>query len=147
MAIDLRWKVPETNKLWVSWKRVNRLGDGKVELIDVEFTGPVTQDYAQLEQTGSIRLDFTNHFIVRVDEFYIVELSWASVKTQELGSIKFDNVLLHDENVGLLDKIKDNDKLLIDCTNQTEEERQAGNYLMVYPSMLYDSLNAPYDFS
>jgi len=147
MSIDLRWKVQESNKLWVTWNKVDRVGNGKVELIDVEFTGPVTQDYVELEQAGSLRLDFTNHFIVRVEEFYIVELSWDAVKIQETGSIKFDKIILHDENVGLLDKIKDTDKLLIDCTDQTEEERQAGNYLMVYPSMLYDSLNEPYDFS
>ena len=146
MTVDLRWEVPEANQLWVTWDKVAKIGNGKVELINAEFTGPVTHDYIELEQIGNLKLDFTNHFIIVIDGFYIVELSWDSVKSQEVGSIKFDKIILHDENVGLLDKIKDVDKLLVDCTDQTDTERGEGNYKMVYGAMLYDELNQSYDF-
>ena len=144
---DLRFKVQEKNKLWVKWSEIGKIGNGKVDLKNVQFYGPVTQDYLPLEEKGEIKLDFTNHFLFIVPSYYIVEMSWEAVKSQEQGSIKFDKVTLHDENVGLLNKIKDNDLLLIDCGGHTEEERQSGNYRMVYDCMLYKEGKDPYDFS
>lgn len=145
--MDLKYTVPETNQLWIKWKSINKIGNGRVDLQDAEFYGPVTQDYLPLEDTGTLRLDLTHHFLFRIDEYYIVEISWESVKTQEQGSIKFDKITINDENVGLLDKIKEKDLLLIDCSGHTEEERAAGNYKMVYEAMLYNETGAPYDFS
>ena len=145
--VDLRWKVPEKNQLWAKWDKVNKIGDGKVELLNVEFYGPVTQDYLPLEQSGSIRLDFTNHFVLLIPSFYIVDLSWESVKSQEMGSIKFQKIILDDQNVGLLNKIKSNDLLLVDCTGHTDNERAEGNYKMVYETMLYKEGKEPYDFT
>lgn len=147
MIIDLNKKILNKNKLWVKWKTVDRIGDGRIQLNNVEMYGPVTQDYIPLEPKGELRLDFTNHFILRLDNYYIVSLTWESVKSQEQGSIKFKKVTLEDKNVGLLDKIKNSDLLLIDCGDHTELKRNTGQFKMVYPSMLFNELQQPYDFS
>ena len=145
--MDLKFSVSEKNKLWARWKRVSRTGDGRVSLHDMEFYGPVTQDYFPLEEKGNLRLDFTNHFLFRIEEYYIVQLSWEGIVSQEQGLVKFKKVTLDDQSVGLLDKIKDNDLLLIDCSGHTDKDRSSGNYRLVYHSMLYDETGAPYDFS
>lgn len=145
--MDLRYKVIEKNKLWLRWSNVSKVGDGRIELLSAEMFGPVTQDYLPLEQKAELKLDFTNHFLLLVPSFYIVELSWESIRSQEVGSIKFDKIILHDQNVGLMDKIKSDDLLLIDCTGHTEEDISAGNYKLVFDTMLYKEGKEPYDFT
>jgi len=147
MSLNLDLTVLEKNKLWLRWARVEKPGDGTVILHKAEFYGPVTKDYVKLPESDFIKLDFTNHFLLKIADYYTVELAWDKIVSQEEGLVKFNKLTLKDENVGLLNKIKPTDKLLVDCSDHTTEQRQSGYYKMAYPAMLYNEQNEIYDFS
>lgn len=141
--------ISEKNKLWLKWKKTFRVGDGRIELSNAELYGPVTHDYVKVPDDDFINLDFTNHFLIRpdLDNYYVVKLSWDKVGSQEVGSIKFDKLVLEDVNVGLMDKLQDSDLLLIDCKDQTDVRRQAGYYKMNYDAYLCNSSGEAYEFT
>jgi len=147
MKIDLRWKVPTKNQMWLRWKKVVNDGSGKITLKDAEFFGPVLEDCEKMEQSGFIRLDLTKHFILIIPKPYIIELKWSKIVSQDTEKIVFEEIVLEDGDIGLLNKLKTRDLLLLDCTGHTTEEEARGKYRAAYNAMLYNESLTPYDFS
>jgi hypothetical protein len=147
MNIDLRWKIPQPNQLWLSWKEAHLEGDGRVLLKKAFFHGPVLKDYLALEEAGHIYLDFTKHFIVLIPRPYVVKVEWKGILNQGPGGVYFKKVIIEDTTLGHLNKVKNSDSILLDCSGHTVENESAGNHIAAYAAMLYNELSEPYSFN
>lgn len=147
MAVDLRWKVPKTNQLWLKWKSIVHKGNGTIELKFPEFYGPVLSDCIPIEESGYILLDLTKHFIVLIPEPYEIRLNWNKKLSQDNQKATFDKIILEDGKLGLLSLLKNNDEILIDCSNHTTEKWDKGQYKLNFPAMAYNEFKEPYDLS
>ena len=146
MAIDLQLTAPESNQMWIKWKKVEREGSGVVKLKKAEFYGPVLSDCDPIEDSGFIRLDLTKHFIILIPRPYIVELKWDKLLSQTRSSVKFEEIILTDTEMGHLPKLTDKDRILLDCSDHTTEKMSEGVYKFAFEAMLYKETLEPYDF-
>lgn len=142
-----KWNIPKTNQLWISWKAVRAESDGSVLLLESEFSGPVLSDSEKIEETGHIFLDFTSHFVVLIQEPYILKLSWNKCLTQDTQRAKFDYLKIEKDPLGWFSKLKNISKILLDCTGHTTEDRARGLIKPAFTAILYKEDNTPYDFS
>lgn len=148
VKIDLRWKVPAKNQLWLKWDSAIKEGDGTVKLKNAEFYGPVLSDCAPIEPAGHINIDLTKHLVLLIPSPYIVKLSWSSLLSQDSISAKFSEMLLEDKTLGhLSNKLTDRDCILLDATGHTTEEEAKGKYKTSFDGMIYNENKDPYDFS
>lgn len=147
MVIDLRWKVPSSNQLWIRWKSIERVGNGIIKLKSPEFFGPVFADCTPLEESGSIFADLTKHFIVHIPKPYIVKITWNKKLTQDLQKATFDEITLEDSELGHLSKLSERDLILLDGTDHTTEQEARGYYKVAFDAMLYKETLEAYDFS
>lgn len=147
MKIDLRWAVKKTNQLWIKWQSVEKVGNGLVKLKNAKFFGPVMVDCVKIEESGSIFIDLTKHFIVMIPTPYIVKLTWNKLLSQDSQEAVFDEILVEDKSLGHLNKLKDTDLILMDCSGHTTEEEAKGNYKTTYQAMVYKETMESYNFS
>lgn len=147
VKIDLRWKVPQKNQLWLKWKSIEKLPNGTLKLKNPEFFGPVLQDCIAIDQKGTIRLDLTKHLIVITPSPYLINLSWENLISQDTERATFDYMLLEDGALGLLNRLQNRDLILVDCTGHTTEEEAKGRYKTAFNAMVYRESMEPYDFS
>jgi len=147
MTIDLRWKVPKPNQLWLKWKSVEHKGDGTIVLNSPKFYGPVLADCLPIDETGYIILDLTKHFIVLIPEPYEIVLKWDKKLGQTTASAWFNKMTIEDNRLGLLKLLKKSDEILIDCSDHTTEKWEKGKYKLTFPSMVYQDGSEPYDLS
>lgn len=144
--IDLRWKVPKNNQLWLKWKSLITLPDGTIKLKGAEFYGAVLQDCEPLEVSGTINLDLTKHLIVLTPVPYIVEIKWNKLLSQDTQKATFDVITIKDSRLGMLNKLTNRDLILIDCTGHTTEEEAKGRYKSAFQAMIYKETLEPYAF-
>jgi hypothetical protein len=147
MKIDLRWSVKKANQLWIKWDSIELTGDGLVRLKNAKFFGPVMSDCAKIQESGSIYIDLTKHFIVLIPTPYIVKLTWIGVKSQDSKEAIFGELIVEDKSLGHLNKLKNTDLILLDCSGHTVEEESRGNYKSTYQAMVYKESMDSYDFS
>jgi len=145
--IDLRWRVPEKNQLWLKWKTLTKQPDGTVKLKGAEFYGPVLQDCVAIEKSGFIRLDLTKHLIVITPSPYIVEVSWDNLISQSSDKAVFNEMIIKDSSLGMLNRLSKRDLILIDCTSHTTEEEARGRHKMAFHAMIYKETMEPYAFT
>lgn len=147
VKIDLRWKVPKKNQLWLKWGSVSREGNGIIKLKDAEFFGPVLSDCEPIEHKGFINIDLTKHFVLLIPAPYIVKLSWDSLVCQDHTSAKFLEMVIEDKTLGHLDnKLSSKDFILLDATGHTTEDESKGKYKYSFEGMVYNSSMEPYNF-
>jgi len=148
MKIDLRWKVPKSNQLWLKWDKVEKQGNGLVNLINPVFYGDVLSDCDPIEKSGFINIDLTKHFIIQIPGPYIIKLSWDNLTSQDGSKATFDKMTIEDSLLGQLDnKLSDRDLLLLDATGHRTEEEAKGRYKHSFQGMLYNDAMEAYDFS
>ena len=147
MSIDLSKKVSSFNQLWLRWERVVHHGNGIITLVNPIFFGPVLDDCDPMEPSGHIQLDLTNHYLLIIPRPYYVKLEWEGFISQDKKEIKFKKITLHDSDLGKLSLLKDGNKILLDCTDQTSEARQEGRFKVAFDAMVFNSLGQPYDFT
>ena len=147
MVADLTKKVSVKNHLWLEWKSLEHLGDGKIQLNSPHFYGPVLQDCEPLDATGMIRLDLTPHFMLILPKPYFVELSWSKLLSQDSQKVTFDVMTIQDQELGKLSILKNKDKLFINCTDQTTEAQEKGVFKAAFEIMAFNSLGEPYDLT
>lgn len=147
MVADLTKKVSVTNHLWLKWKSIEHLGDGKIQLNKPYFYGPVLQDCEPMESKGMIRLDLTPHFMLILPKPYFVELSWDNLISQDSQKVTFDKMSIQDQDLGKLAILKNEDKIFLNCTDQTTEAQQRGVFKAAFEIMVFNSLGQPYDLS
>jgi hypothetical protein len=146
MKIDLRWKIPQKNQLWLRWKSVTKEGDGTIKLIGAEFFGPVLQDCVAIEPAGSIRLDLTKHLIIITPQPYLINVKWDALVSQDSEKAVFKELVLEDSALGLLNRLTARDLILIDCTGHTTEQEAKGRFMAAFSAMIYKETMEPYDF-
>ena len=142
----LKNKILHMSSLWLKWKKIINTGSGLVELSDIELTGPVLSDCLKLEINGYLLLDLTLHFIIIIPEPYIVKLEWEGLVSQTENEVKIKKIILHDGKLGLLNKLKKKDKILIDCAGHHTDDENRGKYRTTYTSILFNEFGEPYDF-
>jgi hypothetical protein len=145
--MDLKWRVREASQLWLKWKDVSHLGDGKIELKSPSFYGPVLSDCLPLDERGQIPLDLTKHFIVLIPQPYIITLMWDKKLSQTTTEVKFNKITILDSNLGLLSILKARDEILIDCSDHTTENIQKKKYKVNFSAMVYNEFKQPYDLT
>lgn len=147
MKVDLRWKVPNSNQLWVRWKKIEKTGNGIIKLKNPEFFGSVFSDCVPLDESGSIFIDLTKHFIVLIPKPYTIKMTWNKKISQDNQKCVFDEITLEDTELGHLSKLSDKDLILLDATDHTTEQEARGYYKVAFDGMLYKETLEPYDFS
>jgi len=135
------------NQLWLRWSKIEHLGDGKIKVKNPEFYGPVMSDCVEMEDTGSIRLDLTNHFLLILPKPYIVRLEWTGKISQNEKKAVFTEAILHDTDLGNLNLLRNKYQILIDCENHTTESRAKGNLKTSFTSTVYDHNGQPCDIT
>lgn len=146
MFKNLLHSISYSSRLWVSWDKIHNSGSGTVELKNLKFTGPVLQDCMKLEETGSLLLDLTKHFLVLIPKPYIIKFNWTGLISQSTTEVKIQNGILQDEALGLLNNIKNTDKLLIDCSGHHTNDIKNGRHKLSFTSILCNKLEEPYNF-
>ena len=147
MVVDLSKKVRRFNQLWIKWDNLIHQGNGKISLNDVTFFGPVMSDCDPIEESGEIQLDLTKHYLLLIPKPYYVKMSWDSKISQNDREARFSKITLHDSELGHLKLLKDDDQLLLDCTDQTTEARQKGKLKVAFDTMVYDCSGQPYSLT
>ena len=77
-------------------------------------------------------LDFFNQYGIFIPSYYITRLSWQSTKFID-NKIKLLNVKLKNKHINSTPKLKNNDFIVIDTSNHTEEKHL---FYLTYPSYL-----------
>ncbi|RKZ96613.1 MAG: hypothetical protein DRQ40_00445 [Gammaproteobacteria bacterium] len=147
MILDLTKKVSIKNHLWLSWDKVKHLGDGTIALIKPRFTGPVLQDCEAMEVSGRINLDLTHHFVLLLPKPYVVVLSWDKLLKQDCTEVTFDKMIIKDTGLGKLSLLTNNDRIFLNCQDQTTEAQAKGTFKLAFEIMVFNNLNQPYDLS
>ena len=146
MTIDLRWKIPLCNQLWLKWEKIKKDNNNVITLINPYFTGEVLADCSPIEKAGFINLDLTKHYIILINQPYLVKISWKELLSQSKDKAIFKSMII-DDPLGLLNKLSNSDTILLDCTGHTEEAEAKGSYLQYFSAMVYKETMEPYDFS
>lgn len=144
--MSLKHNIPHQSQLWLSWKKVKKEASGEIRLISPQFTGPVLQDCEKLEESGLIRLDLTQHFLIIIPRPYIVELRWNKLLRQDKTVVLADTITLSDSDLGCLSILTDTDRILLDCTDHTTEKMAQGVLKYSFRAVVYKETGEPYEF-
>ena len=147
MITDLTKKISVKNHLWLRWQSLSHEGNGLIRLKSPECYGPVLKDCEPIEKTGMIRLDLTPHFFLILPKPYFVELKWEKMISQDESVVKFEEMTLQDQDLGKLSLLKKDDKIFINCTDQTSEAMEQGKFKTAFEIMVMNSLDEPYDLT
>jgi len=132
----------EKYRMEVHWTKVTYDIEQVATLEGCYFSGPVLGDVLQLQQVDYIDLDFARQYVIFVDSYYIVRLSWDGVE-HTTEKINLSNVTLNNKNLNVIPKLNDDDYITIDTKSHEDE---AHLYNLVYPSYLISSDGTLYDF-
>lgn len=146
MIKDLDKTSLEEDKLWLKWEKANHLGNGIIKLINPSFYGPVLEDCLELEEKGQIVLDLTEHFLIMIPTPYTILLKWDKKIKQDSSSVEFKEMILEDKSLGLLKILKDNDQILLNCSEHTQKNWNKGKYKTSFQSMVYKEDKTMYEF-
>jgi hypothetical protein len=147
MKKNLNNIVNTPNKLWLNWKKINHTGDGSINLIGPRFFGNVLMDCEALYENGSIKLDMTHQYMLHISMPYLIQLTWEGKYKQDKEEVLFKSMIIKDGNLGKLSILKDNDLLLLDCTDHTTEAEKRGLTLFNFYAVAFNSDRIPYSFN
>ena len=137
------FNIAERYKLIIRWSKVVSLDDYTIRLEGCYLEGPVLPQLAALQKKDTIRLDFSNQYIILIRDYYIASLSWDGYYRQE-NKILLDNVVLKNKHIGSVPALSSNDYIVID-TKEHEDEKHNSN--LNYKSYLIKGDGALYSFS
>lgn len=143
---DLKKLVKKNSQAWIKWENLQKNLNNSITLYNVEMYGEVFSDCLQLDTSGFIYLDLTEHFIIQVSRPYIIKMTWNGVISQDKTKVLIKNVILEDQDFGFLHKLVNNDRILLDCSGHTTEAEEKGKYKLAYRAMVYNELLEPYDY-
>jgi hypothetical protein len=136
------FSVSEKFRLEVHWKKAIYEQEGIAKLIGCYLSGPVISEVAEMNQEDTMRLDFSNQYLIFVPYFYIATLYWKGVRVSQ-DRIYLDNVILTNENLNAVPKLNKNDFIVIDTKDHEDEKHQRS---LVYPSYLVKADGEKFDF-
>jgi len=138
----MKFRVSEKYKLELHWNKVIYEQDGIAQLKNCYFIGPVLKEVDQMNESDSMPLDFGKQYILVVPHYYIANLSWNGIH-QTTERIDLKNVILSNKYVNSVPKLNDNDYILIDTSNHTDEKH---HFYLTYPSYLLKTDGELYSF-
>ncbi len=130
--------------LLIRWLKVEYdIDDDKViKLLGTYFSGPVLKHAAKIQPNDNIRLDFTEQYTGKIQDYYIAKFSWGDVKYQ--GDIVYlGDCLLECKYKDILPKLKDDDYIVV---NTVMHEEAVHQYFMNYTAELYSAFGEAYAF-
>ena len=128
----MEFSIGEYYRLEIHWNKVIYDHDGVAELRGCYFNGPVIKEVNALNDNDYMDLDFFNQYGIFIPSYYITRLSWQSTKFID-NKIKLLNVKLKNKHINSTPKLKNNDFIVIDTSNHTEEKHL---FYLTYPSYL-----------
>ena len=134
--------ISERYKLEIHWQDVKY--DTDIAFLSGCFlSGPVIKELAKLNEKDYIKLDFSNAYIVFVQDFYIVTFSWAGAKSVD-GKIILDNVKIENKHLNSVPKLNSDDYIVVDTENHENEKHKQ---FMSYDAYLIRQDNERYNFA
>lgn len=145
MSKNILNSVINKNQLWISWEKLNHLGNGNIELNNITLSGPVLLDCSPMEKSGFLYFDLTEHFTVIIPEPYIIKFSWSDLLNQSTDKINIKRANIEDRNLGFLKLLTNKDKILLDCKDHHTDAEARGVYKASFRAMVYNSDGIPYN--
>ena len=138
-----RFLLSERFRLELHWKKCIHSKAGEMQFIDAYFSGPVLKQAAKLNDTDHIVLDFCNQTMIVVKNVYTGTFAWNGVEYKDDKIFLKAAILLYDEKLKNIPKLKDSDYLIIDTKNH---ENAKHNYNSLYPTYVVNKENELYDY-
>lgn len=146
MTYSSKISIPENTRLWVEWQKIAKKGSGIVELHKIRMHGPIFNDCEKMEENGFIFIDLTKHFLIILPKPYFVKMEWEGLYHQDSSGANVKKIFLKDDDLGLLNKISNKDKLLLDCSGHHTRDVEVGYYKPAFDAILFNQYNEPYKF-
>jgi len=128
----MEFNIGERYRLEIRWQKAIYNQNGESKLVGCCFTGPVIKEVDSLNEEDSMSLDFFNQYRIFVPSYYIANLSWRGVRFAE-NKIELDNVKLKNKYINSVPKLKNDDFIVVDTSNHTEEKH---HLFLTYPAYL-----------
>ena len=107
-------------RLELHWNKVGY--DEEMALLKgAYFTGPVLKEAAQIQPNDELLLDMTRQHLVFIPDYYQAVLKWKGVDYKQ-DRVFLKDVTIRGKHVNSIETLKDNDWLLIDCSQHEEEK-------------------------
>ena len=113
-------RVSNKYRLELHWDKV---GYDKEEALPqgAYFSGPVIKEAARIQPNDELILDMTSQHIVFIPDYYQAVLKWKGVDYKQ-DRVFLKDVTIRGKHVNSIETLKDNDWLLIDCSQHEEEK-------------------------
>lgn len=113
-------KVITKYRLELHWDSVD-YADEVALLKGAYFTGPVLREAAQIQPNDELTLDMTGQHLIFIPDYYQGVLKWQGV--DYVGDRVFlKGATLKGKHVNSIETLKDNEWILIDCSQHEEEK-------------------------
>ncbi len=122
-------------RLELHWDSVEIVEDDRAVLKGAYFTGPVLSDAAQINDDDQLTLDMTKQHAILApkEDYYQAVLKWKGVDYKD-DKVFLKEVWLRGKYVNSLEKLENDDWILIDCR---EHEEANHPFLLVYWAEVY----------
>lgn len=122
-------------RLELHWDSVEIAEDDRAVLKGAYFTGPVLSDAAQINDDDQLTLDMTKQhaILAPMKDYYQAVLKWKGVDYKD-DKVFLKEVWLRGKYVNTLEKLENDDWILIDCR---EHEEISHPFLLVYWAEIY----------
>jgi hypothetical protein len=110
-------------RLELHWDSVEYNEDDRAVLKGAYFTGPVLEDAAEINEADQLVLDMTKQHVIlaAMDDFYQAVLQWEGLDYKD-GRVFFKEVTLKGKYVNSLEKLEDDNWILINCRGHDDSE-------------------------
>ena len=125
----------EKYRLELHWGGLDKKDVSRVELSGAYFCGPALKDAEKINDSDTIRMDFTHQFSRIVSSYYFADLFWEGVGYRE-NFVYLSSAYIKSDFIYDLNDLSSSDYIIID-TSQHDGERHV--YYLVYESVLVNS--------
>lgn len=108
-------------RLELHWDSVEYSDDQTAVLKGAYFAGPVLKNAAKIADNDQLIVDLTQQHLLFVPDYYQALLKWGAVEYKE-DKVLLKGVTIRGRYVNSLEKLGNNDWLLIDCKEHEEKK-------------------------
>jgi len=138
-----RFLLSERFRLELHWEKCIHDKPGEMKFEGAYFSGPVLKQAAKLNDSDHITLDFCNQTMIIVKNVYTGTFAWNGVEYKDNKIFLKAAILLYDEELENIPKLRDFDYLVIDTRNH---ENAKHNYNALYPAFVVGAEDEIYDY-
>lgn len=128
-------KVLSKYRLELHWDSVEYAEDDRAVLKGAYFCGAVLKDAARINDQDQLTLDMTKQHVIlpAMEDYYQAVLQWKGVDYKD-DKVFFKECSVKGKYVNSLEKLENEDWILIDCREHEEENHP---FLLVYWSEVH----------